>query len=56
MHNIVLIEVKFLSDLKIGEIQSHQVQAQYPSPQGLMMSCQDRIAQVIEAFWQALHW
>jgi len=30
---IVWIEVKSGSDLKIGEIQSDQVQAQYPRPQ-----------------------
>jgi len=38
----------------MGEIQSHQVQAQYPSPQRLIMSGHDRIAQVIEAFLASL--
>ncbi|MGB8839487.1 MAG: hypothetical protein WCC64_00300 [Aliidongia sp.] len=47
--DIVLIQVQFPGDLEIGEVQPHEIQAQYPDPERLMMPSQDRPSQVIKA-------
>jgi len=47
--DVVLIQAQFPGDLQIGEVQSHEIQAQDPDPQRLMMAGQDRPGQVIEA-------
>src|SRR3954471_9235631 len=46
---VVRVEVEFLGDLLIGEVQAHEVQDQDPDPQRPVMSGEDRIGQVIEA-------
>jgi hypothetical protein len=47
--DVVFIQAEFPGDLKIGEVQSHEIQAQYPDPERLVMACQDRPGQIIEA-------
>jgi len=47
MH-IVLVEIEFLSYLLIRQIEAHQIQAQNPLAQRLLMMSKDRIGQVVE--------
>jgi hypothetical protein len=46
--DVILVEVKFLGDLLVRQIEPHQVQAQDPFPQRLMVMSEDRIGQVVE--------
>ena len=43
------LEVQLLGDLPVGEVQAHEVQAQHPDPQRLVMAGQDGAGQVVEA-------
>ena len=47
--DIVFIQAQFPGDLEIGEVQSHEIQAQDPDPERLVMAGQDRPGQIIEA-------
>ena len=47
--DVVFIQAQFLGNLEIGEVQSHEIQTQYPDPERLMMAGQDRPRQIIEA-------
>jgi hypothetical protein len=47
--DVIFIQAQFPGDLEIGEIQPHEIQAQDPDPQRLMMAGQDCPGQVIEA-------
>jgi hypothetical protein len=47
--DVVFIQTQFPSDLEIGEIQTHEIQAQDPDPQRLMVAGQNCPGQVIEA-------
>ena len=47
--DVIRIQIQFSGDLKIGEVEPHEIQAQYPNPKRLMMAGQDRPGQVIEA-------
>src|SRR3954447_21068582 len=42
------IQAQFLSDLPVGEVQPHQIEAQDPHAERLMMSRQHRAGQVVE--------
>src|SRR6185369_5009883 len=42
-------EAQFLSDLPVGEVETHEIQAQHPDPQRLMMPGQHRAGEVIKA-------
>jgi hypothetical protein len=42
-------EAQFLSDLPVGEVQAHEVEAQHPDPQRLMMPGQHCAGEVIKA-------
>ena len=46
---VVLVEVQFLGDLLVGEVQAHEVQAQDPDPQRLVVAGEDGVGQVVEA-------
>lgn len=46
--HIILIQSQFLGDLLVRQIQSHQVQTQYPYLQRLMVARQHRRGQIIE--------
>jgi hypothetical protein len=43
------IEAQFLGDLPVREVQPHEVQAQHPHPQRLVMAGQHRAGEVVEA-------
>src|SRR5438128_12443817 len=45
---IVLVEIEFLGDLLIRQIEAHQVQAEHPFAQRLMMMREDRVSEIIE--------
>jgi len=45
---IVGVDVQFLGDLLVGEIQPHEVQAQHPDPERLMVPGEDGVGQIIE--------
>ena len=45
---IIGVEVQLLGDLCVGEVQAHEVQAQDPDPQRLMVPGEDGPGQVIE--------
>ena len=42
-------EAQLLGDLPVGEVQAHEVQAQHPDPQRLMVPGQHRAGEVVEA-------
>jgi hypothetical protein len=46
--DVVGIQIEFLSDLFIGQVQPHEVQAEDPEPQWLMMTGKDRPGEVVE--------
>ncbi len=46
---VVLIEIEFLGNLVVREVEPHEIQAQYPHPQGLMMTGKDRVRQIVKA-------
>ena len=48
--DLAAVQIQFLSDLFIGQVQSHKIQAQYPDLQRLMVPGEDRTRQIIEAF------
>jgi hypothetical protein len=41
-------QVQFSCDLLIGEIQAHEIQAENPNPQRLVMICENRIGEVVK--------
>src|SRR3954447_23681069 len=43
------VEVQFLGDLAVREVHAHEVQAQHPDPQRLMMTSQHRAGEVVKA-------
>jgi hypothetical protein len=45
---VIRVEVEFLGDLLVGEVQPHEVQAQDPDPQRLVVAGEDRPGQVVE--------
>ena len=47
--DVVFIQTQFPGDLEIGQVQPHEIQAQDPDPQRLLMAGQDCPGQVIEA-------
>ena len=46
---VVLIEIEFLGHVVVREVESHEIQAQYPHPQGLMMAGKDRVRHIVKA-------
>lgn len=49
MH-VIFMEVKFIGDLLIGEIQAHHVQANDPRTKRLVMSFKNRISEIVKLF------
>ena len=45
---VVGVDTQLLGDLLVGEVQPHEVQAQHPDPQRLVMPGEDRPGQVVE--------
>ena len=48
--NIAAVQIQLPGDLLIGQIQSHEVQAQDPDLERLMVPSEDGAGQIIEAF------
>lgn len=48
--NVVLIQSQFPGDLSVRQVQAHEIQAQYPDPERLVMARQNCPGQIIEAF------
>src|SRR3954452_23782821 len=46
--DIALAEIEFLGDLPVRQVETHEVQAQHPDPQRLVMAGQNRAGQVVE--------
>jgi hypothetical protein len=40
--NVVLIQSQFPGDLPVRQVQAHEIQAQYPNPERLVMARQNR--------------
>ena len=53
MH-VILIEIEFLGNLVVREVESHEIQTQNPHPQGLMMTGKDRVGQIVKAWLTGL--
>ncbi len=47
MH-VVFVQRKFLGNLLVRQIKSHQIQTEYPFTQRLMMPGKDRVAQIVK--------
>jgi hypothetical protein len=47
--DVALIEVEFLGDLPVRQVEAQEIQAQHPDPQGLVMAGQHRAGEVVEA-------
>ena len=47
--DIAAIDVQLVGNLVVGHIQPHEIQTQHPHFQGLMMSCKNRVRQIIKA-------
>src|SRR5262249_55662053 len=45
---VVLVEIEFLRDLLVREVEPHQIQAQDPLAQRLMVVREDRIGQIVK--------
>lgn len=46
--NIIFVQIKFLGDLLVGEVEPHQIQTENPLAQGLVMTGKDGVGQVIK--------
>src|SRR5262249_16486290 len=51
---LIGVDVQLLSDLLVGEVQPHEVQAQDPDPQRLMVPGEDGPTEVIESLAAAM--
>ena len=47
--HVACIEVEFLGDLLVRQVQAHKIEAQDPDPQRLVMAGKDRAGEIIEA-------
>jgi hypothetical protein len=47
--HVILVQVEFLGNLRVREVESHEVQTQHPSPKWLMMASKDRVRQIVAA-------
>ena len=47
--DIMFVEVEFLSNLGIGEIEAHQIPTQNPDAKRLMMTSKDGVGQIVKA-------
>ncbi len=48
--NIAAVQIQLPGNLFIGQVQSHKIETQYPDLKGLMVSGEDSVCQIIEAF------
>jgi len=52
--NVVFVQVKLGCNLQVRQIEAHQVKAQYPDPQGLMVAFEDGSGKIVEVAATAL--
>jgi len=45
---IILVEIEFLGDLPVRQVETHQIQARDPLAQRLMVMREDRISQIVK--------
>ncbi|GGR75215.1 hypothetical protein GCM10008959_40410 [Deinococcus seoulensis] len=45
---IIFVQAEFVSDLAVTQIQTHEIQARHPLPQGLVVTSEDGARQVIK--------
>ena len=43
------MEIEFVGNVVVREVESHEIQAQDPHPQGLMMAGKDRVRHIVKA-------
>ena len=48
--NVVLIQSQFPGDLPVRQVQAHEIQAQHPNPERLVVARQNCPGQIVEAF------
>ena len=46
---VVRIESECVGNVVVREVESHEIQAQYPHPQGLRMASKDRLRHIVKA-------
>jgi len=46
--DVILVEIEFLRDLLVRQIETHQIQTQDPLAQRLMVMSEDRIGQIVK--------
>jgi hypothetical protein len=46
--HVIFVQAQFPGDLSVGQVQTHEVEAQDPDPQRLMMASQNRACQVVK--------
>jgi hypothetical protein len=52
--NLAFADPQFASNLAVRQVQTHEIQAQDPDPQGLVMARQNRPGQIVEALAAAV--
>jgi hypothetical protein len=46
---LVFVEVEFLGNWRIGQVEAHEIRAQNPDAQRLMMTSKERVSQIVKA-------
>ena len=52
--DIIFVQIEFLGDLRIRELESHDIQTQDPQPKRLMMASKDGVSQIVETSFTGL--
>src|SRR4051794_9471438 len=47
--DVALVEIEFVGDLSVRQVEAHEIQTQHPDPQGLVMAGQNRAGEVVKA-------
>ena len=52
--DIIFVQIEFLGDLRIREMESPEIQTQDPQPKRLMMASKDGVSQIVETSFTGL--
>jgi hypothetical protein len=52
--HVSLLEIEFWGNLVVREVESHELHTQNPPPQGVMMTGQDRVGHIVNAWLTGL--
>lgn len=52
--DVTFVEIEFLGDLPVRQVEAHEIQAQHPDPQRLVMTGQNRAGEIVEARFAVL--